>query len=207
MSDYTIRTMDESELHSFYKHIQRDFPVGEYPPYEILSRQFREGLQEGLVLGRENRDLAYSICAASTDWVLLSLMAVFPEYRGRGVGSALLRALHSKYICKRVIIGEVERPELASDSVETSLRYRRIDFYKKAGYHLIQGIDYTIWDVPMHLMALPINCSRKAVDEDIQTIVYKIYLQLMGKHFMDKLSLIPKPENMKTVLRHPVVRK
>ncbi len=87
--------------------------MGEYPPYEILSRQFREGLQEGLVLRWEKQGIAYAICAASTEWVLLSLMAVFPEFRGRGVGSAFLLALHSKYICKRAIIGEVERPELA----------------------------------------------------------------------------------------------
>jgi len=50
MNDYTIRTMDVSEHRLIYKHIKQDFPVGEYPPYEILSRQLQEGLQEGLVL-------------------------------------------------------------------------------------------------------------------------------------------------------------
>jgi len=189
MNDYTIRTMDVSEHRLIYKHIKQDFPVGEYPPYEILSRQLQEGLQEGLVLCLGEHDLAYSICAASSDYVLLSLMAVFPEFRGQGVGSAFLQALQSRYARKQAIIGEVERLDLASNSKEMKLRKERIEFYKKAGFYLIPGVDYTIWDVPMHLMALPIRASTEDINDDIQIIMYQIYLKLMGKQFMHKMSL------------------
>jgi GNAT superfamily N-acetyltransferase len=188
MPDYTIRTMELSELQFFYKHITQDFPVGEYPPYEILSRQFQEGLQDGLVFCTGKQDLAYSICAASTDYVLLSLFAVLPEFRGQGVGSAFLQALQKRYAGKQAIIGEVECPELASNSAEIQLRNWRIEFYEKAGFDLIPGIDYTIWDVPMHLMALPLTSGRKTIVANIQTIMYQIYLQLMGKQFMHKMS-------------------
>ncbi len=189
MNDYNIRTMDESELKFIYRHIKQDFPAGEYAPYEILSRQMKEGIQEGLVLCSGNQDLAYSICAASTDYVLLSLMAVFPEYRGQGAGSAFLQALRSKYSTKQAIIGEVERPELSSNSAERKIRNQRIEFYNQAGFYLIPGIDYTIWDVPMHLMALPIRSAPKAIDDNIQLIMYEIYVKLMGKRFMHKMRL------------------
>jgi len=189
MKDCTIRTMDVSELWNIYKHIKQDFPAGEYPPYEILSRQLREGLQQGLVLRSGEQDLAYAVCAASTDYVLLSLMAVFPEFRGQGVGTAFLQALHLKYAAKQAIIGEVERPELASNSKEMRQRSQRIKFYKTAGFYLIPGIDYTIWDVPMNLMAQPIMSSPEAINDDIPLIMYQIYLKLMGKQYMHKMSL------------------
>jgi GNAT superfamily N-acetyltransferase len=180
--------MEASELSFFYNRITQDFPAGEYPPHEILSSQFGAGLQDGLVYCRGKQDLAYSICAANTDYVLLSLFAVLPEFRGQGLGSAFLQALQSKYAGKQAMIGEVERPELASNAAETKLRKWRIEFYEKAGYYLIPAIDYTIWDVPMDLMALPMTAPRKTIDANIQAIMYQIYLQLMGQQFMHKLS-------------------
>lgn len=188
MPEYTIRTMAASELRYFYNRITQDFPVGEYPPYEILSRQLSEGLQDGLVFCRGAQDLAYAICAASTDYVLLSLFAVLPEHRGQGIGSDFLQALQSKYAHKQAMIGEVERPELAANAAETKLRNQRIEFYEKAGYYLIPAIDYTIWAVPMLLMALPLTAPKKTIDANIRAIMYEIYLQLMGQQFMHKLS-------------------
>ena len=105
------------------------------------------------------------------------------------MGSAFLQALHSKYACKQAIIGEVERLDLASNSTKMKLRNERIKFYKKAGFYLIPGVDYTIWDVPMHLMALPIRASAEDINDDIQIIMYQIYLKLMGKQFMHKMTL------------------
>jgi len=189
MHDYTVRTMEVSELRSIYKHIKQDFPLGEYPPYEILSQQLQDGLQEGLILCLGEHDLAYSICAAGTDHVLLSLIAVFPEFRGQGAGSAFLKLLQSKYDYKQAIIGEVERPELASNSKEMKMRNERIKFYKKVGFYSIPGVDYTIWDIPMHLLALPLMSSQEAINDDIQLIMYQIYLKLMGKQYMNKMTI------------------
>lgn len=187
MAEYTIRSMSASELKTYFKQIQRDFPPGEYPPYDILSRHIEAGIQDGMVLCMGQQQVAYAVCAASTDHVLLSLLAVWPEFRGQGVGSAFLGLLKSRYIEKQAIIGEVERPETASHAEEMSRRLQRIHFYEKAGYHLIPGIDYTIWDVPMHLMALSIKASPDAISENIETIMYQIYLHLMGQNYMHKM--------------------
>jgi len=99
---------------------------------------------EYIRVNKSGRNLAYSICAASTDHVLLSLMAVFPEFRGQGAGTAFLKALQSMYDYKQAIIGEVERPELASNSKEMKLRSERIKFYKKVGFYSIPDVEYTI---------------------------------------------------------------
>lgn len=188
MPDYTIRPMELTEVEFFYKRIIQDFPVGEYAPYDILYRQLRKGIQEGLVFGDGEQVLAYSINAAGTDYVLISLLAVLPEFRKQGVGSAFLAALIKHYSGRPGIIIEVERPELAANSTAKAFRQWRIGFYEKAGFYLIEGIDYSIWDVPMHLMALPMTSSPQMINESIQEIMKQIYLKLIGKRFMYKLK-------------------
>lgn len=99
MAVYYIRNMEASELRVFFRHIEEDFPLGEYPPYEVLASQMSNKLQDGLVYCHGKQDLAYSICAVGTDHVLLSLFAVLPEFRGQGVGTAFLNILKDKYAC------------------------------------------------------------------------------------------------------------
>lgn len=189
MPEYFIRPMKAAELKEFYKHIEQDFLPEEHAPYAVLYRQLQSGIQEGLVFCKGTRDLAYSICAAdhANGYALISLLAVYEEYRGKGIGSAFMGALREMYGHKQAILVEVEKPELSQTPEEEQSRWRRIEFYEKAGFYLIEGIEYSIWDVPMHLMALPLQASRQKVDEGIGQAIYEIYLALMGKHFIYKM--------------------
>jgi hypothetical protein len=134
-------------------------------------------------------DAAYSICAADKDneYVLISLFAVFEDYRGKGIGTAFMDALKTLYMEKRGIIVEVEKPECAESKEELESRNRRIEFYQKSGFHQIQGIDYTIWDVPMHLMVFPFE-TEEITSDGIGLIMYQIYLRMMGEHLMHKME-------------------
>ncbi|MGE5458970.1 MAG: GNAT family N-acetyltransferase [Methanobacterium sp.] len=182
--------MEASELKHFYPFIVRDFASGEYPPQDILHMHMKAGRQAGFVLCDGSIDVAYAFCAASAahDYVLLSLFAVFPELRGQGIGAAFLLELQKIYALKQAIMVEVERPEEARTAEEQGHRLRRIAFYERAGYHLIRGIDYTIWDVPMHLMVLPINASLEMIKQEVEEIMYQIYLELAGERFINKVQ-------------------
>ncbi|MCR4435600.1 MAG: GNAT family N-acetyltransferase [Clostridiales bacterium] len=189
MPEYFIRRMEVSELKNFYKRIERDFLPEEHAPYQVLYRQLQMGIQEAMVFCEGAQDLAYCVCAAghAGGYVLISLLAVFEEYRGQGIGSAFLEALRVRYEQNQALLVEVERPELSKTSEERCFRQRRIEFYKRAGFYLIPGIDYTIWDVPMHLMALPIMASRETINQRAGQIMYQIYLKLMGERFIHKM--------------------
>ncbi|MCX7711132.1 MAG: GNAT family N-acetyltransferase [Clostridia bacterium] len=191
MPKYTVRTMKLSELKGFYQHIKKDFLPGEYAPYAVLYQQLQNGVQEGLVLCDRSRDLAYAICAAGNEngYVLISLLAVLEDYRGQGIGTAFMKKLHEIYRHKQAIIVEVEKPELSETPEELDDRNGRIAFYERLGYHLIPGIDYSIWDVPMHLMALPISISEEIIDQKIGEIMHRVYLGLMGEQFIHKMQL------------------
>lgn len=191
MPDLAIRQMTLDEFKHFFKLIKQDFARGEYPPYFVLNAQLKEGILEGLVLSDGEADMAYAVCAAGHDngCVLISLLAVFKELRGQGIGSGFMAHLAKRYADKQAIIVEVEKPELSKTTKERETREKRIHFYEKAGYHVIPGVEYSIWDVPMHLMALPLKASEQMVNGNIDKIMYEIYLELMGKVFIHKMKL------------------
>lgn len=185
---YSTRNIELWELKNIYNRIEQDFAEGEYPPYDKLYKQLEAGMQRGTIFTDEGRDVAYSICAESeTGYVLLSLLAVYPEYRGKGYGSAFLENLKNVYSDKNGIIVEVEKPEDVSGQ-EKAIREKRINFYQKSGFSIILGIEYSIWDVPMHLMALPLNSGISEIADNMGQIIYDIYLMLLGKRFIYKLE-------------------
>jgi GNAT superfamily N-acetyltransferase len=190
MIDHFIRPMALSELGNFYKYIEQDFPPDEYPPYEVMYNHLQEGIQEGLVFCNQSKDLAYAICAAShsNDYILVSQLAVFPEYRGQGIGSTFVKTMFERYVQKQGILVEVERPAFSETPEEQELRQRRIGFYENLGFYVIPDIDFSIWDVPMHLMALPLNASAEIINQDIGHVIYQIYHSLMGQRFIHKLE-------------------
>lgn len=187
---YSARNIELWELKNIYERIEQDFAEGEYPPYDKLYKQLEAGMQSGIIFTDEGHDVAYSICAESkAGYVLISLLAVYPEYRGKGYGTAFLERLKSLHSGKNGIIVEVEKPEDVSGQ-EKAIREKRINFYQKSGFRMISGIKYSIWDVPMHLMILPLNTGITEITDHIGQIIYDIYLMLLGKRFVYKMEFI-----------------
>lgn len=190
MSKYYIRRMELGELKAFYERIERDFAQGEYAPYAILYQHLQNGLQKALVFCEGEHDLAYSICTDSHDnsYVLISLIAVFKKYRDQGIGSDFMKRLRLMYLDKQALLVEVERPDQAKTQEEGNSRRRRIEFYKKAGFYLIEGVAYSIWDIPMHLMALPLVASHETINQEIRKSMRELYLDLMGEELIHKME-------------------
>jgi GNAT superfamily N-acetyltransferase len=191
MTDYSIRSLQLPELNNIYKKIKNDFVQGEYAPYDILYHQLQDGNLKGYLLLAGDREVAYSICAEEhkNNYVLISLLAVYEKLRGSGYGTAFLKEIAEMYSDKNGLIVEVEKPDNANTKEEKKIREKRIEFYKKAGFSLLPNIEYTIWGMPMHLMALPLKASIENINENIEEIIYEIYLTLMGKTHIDKMKI------------------
>ncbi len=194
---YDIRPVNLNEVRYLYINIVNDFAPGEYPPYDVLYKQLEKDIQKGFVLVNDEKDVAYSICTgdSTNSFVLISLLAVYKEYRGKGFGSKFIEMLKRKYCDERSIIVEVEKPEDALEQQERNIRENRIKFYEKAGFRLLPDIDYAIWDIPMYLMILPketlqINTySISGLNETIKKGMGDIYLKLLGEKFFHKMEL------------------
>lgn len=191
MSKYNIRCMELDELKTFYERIVRDFSQGEYAPYPIIYQHLQDGFQKALILCEGESDVAYSVCTDNHDnnYVLISLLAVFKEYRGQGIGSEFLKRLQLIYQAKQALLVEVERPDQAKTPEEDDFRRRRIVFYERAGFYLIKGVNYSIWDIPMHLMALPMVASKDTINHELKSSMSELYLSLMGETLIHKMQI------------------
>ncbi len=185
-----IRNMHLSELEDIYKRITEDFAQGEYPPFDKLYKQLEANIQKGWILVHDGRDAAYSICAEGPEngFVLISFFAVYKEYRGTGIGTVFLEKLKEMYSRSSGIIVEVEKAEDALHLEDAGIREKRMEFYSRAGFSLVTGIDYVIWDVPMHLMVFQCSIPLMEVNEKIHGIMHEIYYQLLGEQFIHKLK-------------------
>lgn len=187
---YTMRNIELCELKDIYKRIKQDFAKGEYAPYDVLYQQIQNGAQKGLILQNGKEDVAYAFYAEGkvNGYVLISLLAVYKEYRGKGFGTVFLEEF--KLFCsdKDGIIVEVEKPDDAKTPGEKNIRIKRIHFYQNADFNLIPDIDYSIWDVSMHIMVMPRKVSIQQVNEEIGQALYEIYLELMGERYIHKFK-------------------
>ncbi len=190
MSKFNIRCMQLDELKAFYERIVRDFSQGEYAPYSIAYQLLQENLQKAMIFCKGDQDLAYAVCTDSHDnnYVLISLFAVFKEYRGQGIGSEFMKRLQLIYKDKQALLVEVERPDHAKTQEERDFRRRRIEFYEKSGFYLIEDVDYTIWDIPMHLMSLPLVATKDTINQEIKGSMHELYLSLMGEALIHKMK-------------------
>lgn len=181
--------MKTEEFKGIFKRMKSDFKPGEYAPYGVLYKQLEEGAQSGMILCRDGEDLGYAICADSSDnnYVLLSYLAIYKDFRGLGLGLELLEKVKERYKNKEGIIVEVEKPENAKTQQEKTTCEKRISFYAKAGYKLVPNIEYSIWDTPMHLMALPCRTPFESMCRNFGDVINGIYLDIMGERFMHKL--------------------
>lgn len=191
MNELFIRSLEASELKNIYPRIEADFAAGEYPPMDVLYKHMQEGSQEGYVLWDGKKYLAYSFCAANPahDHILITLFAVFSEYRGQGIGTVFLKKLHKIFNPARMVIVEVEKPEEAHTEEERKRRLWRIAFYEKEGYVLIKGIEYYIWDIPLHLMVWSPKFDVTVNYHEIKEIMHQIYFRLLGKRYINKMQI------------------
>ena len=134
--DRSIRKMIPAELKDIYKSIQLDFAEGEYAPYDVLAKQIEKGVQSGFILRYGEHDVAYAICADEcvNGYVLISLLSVYKEFRGRGLGSIFLEELIKSYSRKQGIIVEVEKPENSRSDGERVSVIKEYFSTKKQGF-------------------------------------------------------------------------
>ena len=155
-----IRTMLPEELSQVYQRVRRDFPPIEYPPLPKMRRNIEWGAMQAQLCENDDRDAAYAFILRSDVCrrCMLFIYAVEPELRGKGVGSEFLRTLLEDRGDLDGMYAEVEMPELAKDAEERHTCEKRIAFYEALGFHKVEGLEYHIYGVQMHLFYRPIAC-------------------------------------------------
>ncbi len=152
-----IRQLEQAELKQIFRtHMREDFPLMELRPWFSIERVWERGGYTAYGCYEDGSLLAYASFLACKEppCVLFDYLAVIPERRGQGAGTAFLGKLLPEVSSGRRIFCEVESVPSAKDGEEGKTRQRRLDFYLKNGAektgvncHLF-GVDYNILCFP-----------------------------------------------------------
>lgn len=164
-------------FHRFYaEQVARDFPPDEVPDEKGLKSLLENRVYDGFVrVGEDGETEGYALLGRYPGFAFLFLYAVEPRLRGQGVGSAFMRELFELCADADYLVLEVERPECAVGAEERAVRERRVRFYEHLGYEICRKVDYSVYRVPMWLMAKPLAKPEQPSPAELAEAMRKAY--------------------------------
>ena len=144
MTGGEIRLLDAAALRRVYRdYVKADFPPAERKPLAMIERQVRTGQYDTLGLFRGEALLAYAFLWRDSvgRCALLDYLAVCRGGRGQGTGSAFVEQLKAHYGGFDGLLVEAEAEDPGAGEEQNALRRRRIGFYRRCGFRLL---DYRV---------------------------------------------------------------
>lgn len=186
-----LRKMDEDEISALYSHsLARDFPPSELKSLSAIMAMVRRGLYDVLGAYHGGRFVGYALlyCPNGKRLALLDYLAVEPEYRSKGIGSALLRQLRTHYAGNTdALLIECERPKAAPDEMEAR---KRIRFYTQAGAALT-SVRIWLFGVEYSILVLP--CSERIPACEWSSEMLELYRQMLPCELYEKNVRLIRP--------------
>ena len=131
------RVLNEEEMCRIYhEYLPRDFAADEIKPLVLMLDMLHNGTYEPLGLYLEGQLCGYAFFIRKEDWLLLDYYVILPEWRNQGIGGIFLKKFKEFFRDCAGILLEVERPEMAENEQERTIRVHRIRFYQRNGVQL-----------------------------------------------------------------------
>lgn len=189
MAEFVLKDYPMEEFSGLYARMERDFPRNERPGRLQLKGLLDRGACHALGLYRDGAFAGYALYARQGPDILITFLAIEPEMRGAGCGSALLNLLSERFQDAACLILEVEHPNFAQDEAERQTRLRRIAFYERAGFRLMRDIRYSAFGVQMLLMARAMGQDFSAIRARIIPAMGHLYARLLPRILIHNILL------------------
>ena len=162
-----IVLLNVEQAQSIYRsQMVRDFPESELKPFASVQGMMTRGLYEPLAFYDEAGALmayAWQAVLPQCRNVLLDYFAVLPQYRGSGVGTAVLKELAAYYAPrKQSLIIECEHPNLRAGAHAAAMESR------------LFGVRYQIYSLP---------AGGLAKDEEIHRDLQELYRTMVPEPY------------------------
>lgn len=177
----------------YHTYIKRDFPRSERRPLSSIEDLCRTGRYDTWGAYEEDELLAYAFVWRTEDGrcALLDYLAVYPESRGQGRGAQVLELLKDKYGPDCPLLVEAEALEEGLPPDEDWQRRRRLAFYQRAGFRML---DYQtlIFGVRYAMLVWPAACTLEP--ETLQAAHRGLYKSHMPLFLFRRMIHIPAPD-------------
>ena len=152
-----LKLLSKCELKDLYNHeMTMDFPKSELKPLGAMLRLMDMGCYDPLLVTEEGEPVGYAMLWLPPDrrGALLEYLGVLRGKRNGGLGARVLALLSDRY---GQLFGEAEKPN-SSDPAENDLRRRRIAFYERNGFRVL--------DYECALFGVHFNCLYRGPEPD-----------------------------------------
>lgn len=127
----TLANATASEIKMIKELYYSAFPKEERSPFGLMKRRAKQGRGRMLAAKDGGEFVGFTYIIENADCAYLFYLAIVPQTRGAGYGSAILAQLREMYKGKRLFLAR-ESLDPASDNYEQ--RVRRHEFYLRNGF-------------------------------------------------------------------------
>jgi len=180
-----LKLLNKEELTLLYKKdLVRDFPRAELKPLKGMLRLMDQDRYAPLQITDRGEHVGYAMVWLPPEGsgALLEYLAVSPDLRNSGYGARILALLMERY---GQVFGEVEAP-VSPDPAENALRQRRIGFYERCGFRLL--------DYDCALFGVHFKCMYQGPETDdrkVEALHRSVYASYFSPAHMERYIQLP----------------
>ena len=180
-----LKTLHERELSALYREeMVYDFPKSELKPLGAMLRLLEMGQYDPLVVTENGERVGYAMMwlPKSRQGALLEYLGVLRGKRSAGLGARILPLLAQRY---GQLFGEAEAPT-SQDEAENHLRRRRIGFYERNGFRVL---DYECALFGVHFKCL--YRGHQTDDRAVEQLHRSVYADYFSPQHMERYIQLP----------------
>lgn len=144
---------------------------------------------------KENKIVGFLIynTLKNNPYIWLDYFAILPEYQDKKYGTKAISLLKEYLKDYTVIFGEIEKIGMGENEKENEIRKRRVKFWKRAGFHILDT-DFELFGVVYSPCILPI----KEIDKEDKVVenIWLFYQEIIGKKKFEKNCKVIKNEKI-----------
>ena len=181
-----LHLLSKEELTALYRdEMTADFPKAELKPLSAMLRLMDMGRYDPLLVTNAGQPVGYAMIWLPEDreGALLEYLGVLRGKRNGGLGTKILELLGSRY---GQIFGEAEAPDPDAPPGENDLRRRRIAFYERNGFRVL--------DYQCALFGVRFHClyrGPEADDRKVEALHRSVYAGYFSPAHMERYIQLP----------------
>lgn len=180
-----LKLLTKAELAELYNsELVVDFPKSELKPLRAMLGLMDRRRYDPLLVTEDGQAVGYAMVWLPADrkGALLEYFGVLRGKRNGGIGSRILTLLAERY---GQLFGEAEAPS-SDDPAENDLRRRRIGFYERNGFRVL---DYECALFGVHFCCLYRGMERD--DRVVEEMHRKVYADYFSPEHMARFVQLP----------------